>query len=196
MTADYGLGDVLVTLKMYNRANRDYFFINAWDCIPDDCLYKNWIEILSDCSRENYRRMFNPRMTEKLRKFNKHATVDNPLLQSLLDTDGLLTIYHGHAKKTMSGSYSWTTEPEIAHFFGCRNSKFMSVDDYYVVSGKVRLEDVIAHITDRGEEEVVVLNKDVKRKTKELLKRSETNDAYSSFDDVKAMIVKRSAVAT
>ena len=189
ITADYDLMGVLFKFKMFSRANLDFYFTNAWERIPAEHLYANWITVLSDCDRANYRRMFNPRLIEKLREVNKHSTVYNPSLQRRLDDDGFLTIYHVHAKPTMAGSYSWTTEPEIAHFFGGRNAKHMGLDDYYVVSGKVRLEDVIAHITDRNEEEVVVLNKDVKRKTKESFKRS--GDIYSSFDDVLAMIAKQ-----
>jgi len=189
ITADYDLMGVLFKFKMFNRANMDFYFTNAWECIPSEHLYANWIAVLSDCARANYRRMFNPRLIEKLREVNKHTTVDNPVLKGRLDDDGLLTIYHGHAKPTMTGSYSWTTEPEIAHFFGGRNAKHMGLDDYYIVSGKVRLEDVIAHITDRSEEEVVVLNKDVKRKIREIFKRND--DEYSNFDGVLAIIARR-----
>jgi hypothetical protein len=61
----------------------------------------------------------------------------------MLDENGCLTVYHGHVKKTLRNSNSWTIDPEIAHFFGCRNASKQGVDDYYVVTGKVKLEDIL-----------------------------------------------------
>lgn len=96
------------------------------------------------------------------------------IVGALLDSDGFLTVYHGHAKKTLRNSNSWTIEPEIAHFFGNRNALFMKSDKYYVVTGKVRLEDVIAYVTDRKETEIVVLQGDVSGKKKEFFTRDKS----------------------
>jgi hypothetical protein len=41
-----------------------------------------------------------------------------------------------------------------------------------VVTGRCRPEDIIAYITDRKEEEIVILNKDVKDKQKEFYPRN------------------------
>jgi hypothetical protein len=99
---------------------------------------------------------------------NKHDTVENPALINLLDNDGYLTIYHGHCKKTLRNSNSWTLDKDIAKWFGSRNALFSRSSDFYVVTGKVRLDDIIAYITDRNEQEIVVLQKNVKGKTKEI----------------------------
>jgi hypothetical protein len=150
----------------YSRCNIVWVCANFWFCIPEPYLYEAYKEALSDAMPTMYAPLFKPELIAELHKVNQHDTINNPALADKLDADGYLTIYHGHAKPTMRNSNSWSLSPDTAHFFGNRNALFNSADEYYVVTGKCRLEDIIAYITDRKEEEIVILNKNVKDKTK------------------------------
>jgi hypothetical protein len=184
INAGYSFADVVNQVVVSSRDNEQTYFNLLWQCIPDEYLYETYKQIFLDVSSRFYFRMFANDLLEKVRMLNKRDTVDNPALRSLLDSDGYLTVYHGHVKKTLQNSHSWTTAPEIAHFFGCRNADRQRVDDYNVVTGKVKLDDVIAYITERDEREIGVLNKDVRDKKKELFKLSETNGKYRMLADV------------
>jgi hypothetical protein len=77
-----------------------------------------------------------------------------------------LTVYHGHSKKTFRGSNSWTVNRDIADWFGRRNAYILKrtgepCNNYWLATGKVKLADVLALITGRNEDEIVVLNKHV-----------------------------------
>lgn len=163
-----------LTNHYYSRDVIQNYFENTWDAIPDDYLYDVYKDVLNEVeSKSFYHIMFKPKLVDKIQKLNKHDTVDNLELLNKLDSNGYLTIYHGHVKPTLRNSHSWTLKPEVAHWFGRRNALFNATDDYYVFTGKVKLNDVIAYITVRKEEEIVVLNKNVKHKTKESFKRGE-----------------------
>lgn len=162
----------------YANAVSEIFYGNfskrntAWVCanlglyIPETHLYEAYKEALSAAESGEYNQFFRAELLAKVRRINHHDTINNPILQSQLDADGYLTIYHGHTKKTLAGSNSWSLSPKVAHFFGRRNALFNAADEYYVVTGKCRPEDIIAYITDRKEEEIVILNKNVKDKSK------------------------------
>ncbi|CDX01530.1 Hypothetical protein DPCES_1643 [Desulfitobacterium hafniense] len=151
----------------YSRCNIVWVCANLWSIIPEPYLYEAYKEALSEAMPVDYNQFFKDDLLNKLHRLNHHDTINNPALIDKLDADGYLTIYHGHTKPTMRGSHSWSLSPETAHFFGNRNALFYSADKYYVVTGKCRPEDIIAYITDRNEEEIVILNKDVKDKHKE-----------------------------
>ena len=122
-----------------------------------------------------YNMFFTPEIVEEIHKVNKHATVENSYLNSLLDENGCLTIYHGHCKPTMRGSHSWTLNKDIAMWFGARSALFNRSHDFYCVTGKVRLNDVIAYITEGNEDEIAVLQRNVKSKSKEFHKESDVD---------------------
>lgn len=151
----------------YSRCNTVWVCANLWRYIPDDYLYEAYKEALSEAIPAEYNQFFKDGLLNKLHRLNHHDTINNLALTDKLDADGYMTIYHGHVKSTMRGSHSWSLNPDIAHFFGNRNALFNSADEYYVVTGKCRPKDIIAYITDRNEEEIVILNKDVKGKNKE-----------------------------
>lgn len=150
----------------HSRCNTVWVCANWWNIIPEPYLYEAYKLALSEAMPADYNQFFKDRLLCKLHKVNHHDTVNNPAITGKLDADGYLTIYHGHVKSTMRGSHSWSLSPETAHFFGNRNALFYNAEKYYVVTGKCRPEDVIAYITDREEEEIVILNKDVKDKQK------------------------------
>ena len=151
----------------YSRCNIVWVCANWWNIIPEAYLYEAYKEALSEATPADYNQFFKGGLLNKLHRLNHHDTINNPVLTDKLDANGYLTIYHGHTKTTMRNSNSWSLSLDTAHFFGNRNALFYSADEYYVVTGKCRLEDVIAYITDRKEEEIVILNKDVKQKQKE-----------------------------
>jgi len=190
---NYSFYDVVGSISELSRTMSQRSFILAWREIPDNYLYETYKNIFSDVSSDCYMQMFDPALLSKIRGVNKHDTVRNPIFLNRIGSDGKLTIYHGHVKKSLRGSNSWTMEPKIAHFFGCRNANRHHAEDYYVVAGKVNPEDIIAYITDRSECEVVILNKQVHEKNKEWFSFSKMNKTIGSFDDVKVLIAQREA---
>jgi hypothetical protein len=150
----------------FSRCNIVWLCANFGRFIPEPYLYDAYKEALSDATPSMYTTLFTPELLAKLHKVNHHDTINNPVLTAKLDADGYLTIHHGHAKPTLKNSNSWSLLPNKAHFFGQRNSLYQHTPEYYVVTGKCRPEDVIAYITDRDEEEIVILNKDVKSRRK------------------------------
>jgi hypothetical protein len=56
---------------------------------------------------------------------------------------------------------------QTADWFGRRNALFNATNNYYVWTGKVKLEDVIAYITERKEAEIVIKPKYVEKRSKE-----------------------------
>ena len=143
-------------------------FIQYGHHIPNkEAYYDVFKDCLCSSQGAYYNALMEPEIISEIRKHNHSDTVDNAELIKLLDADGYLTVYHGHCKKTLRNSNSWTIKKDIAHWFGNRNANLQKQDKYYVVTGKVKLSDIITYITDRQEYEVLVLNKDVKKKTKE-----------------------------
>ena len=165
---DFSYTDAVVAIFYGNisRCNTVWVCANWWNIIPEPYLYEAYKLALSEAMPADYNQFFKDDLLKKLHRLNHHDTVNNPVLTDKLDADGYLTIHHGHVKATMRGSHSWSLSPETAHFFGNRNALFYNADEYYVVTGKCRPEAIIAYITDRKEEEIVILNKDVKDKSK------------------------------
>ena len=163
--------DVVSKLGGYSAENLIYYFCNFWSCIPNEHLFEAYADCLTMCeTHSNYDFFFKKDILTKVHQLNKHNTIDNAKLQSQLDSDERLTVYHGHCKPTMRGSNSWTLDKDIAMFFGKRNALFSKVSDFYVVTGKVALKSIIAFIDDREEQEVVVLQGNVKNQKKEFFK--------------------------
>jgi hypothetical protein len=150
----------------FDNNNTLYWFPLLWKGIPERHLYETYKDLLSYAYKGYYNDFFKPELLERIMRLNKHDTVNNPELINLLDADGYLTVYHGHCKSTLRNANSWTIDKEIASFFGNRNALFNECDKYYVVTGRVRLDDVIAYVTSRNEAEIVVLNKNVLDKKK------------------------------
>ena len=160
----------------YSRNTFMYWFRELWKHIPKEFLYQTYKDRL--CSDKGgcwYDMFFKSEIVEEIHKVSKHDTAENSYLSSLLDENGYLTIYHGHCKPTMRGSHSWTLNKDIAIWFGARNALFNGSPDFYCVTGKVRLNDVIAYIPEGGEEEIVVLQRNVKSKSKEFHKASDVD---------------------
>lgn len=150
----------------FSRCNIVWLCANFGRFIPEPYLYEAYKETVSDATPSMYATLFTSELLAKLHKVNHHDTINNPVLTAKLDADGYLTIYHGHAKPTLRNSNSWSLLPDKAHFFGQRNALYLHTPEYYVVTGKCKLKDVIAYITDANEEEIVILNKDVQSKKK------------------------------
>jgi hypothetical protein len=133
----------------------------------------NNINILKGCYW--YLDFFTTEILSRIVKLNQHDTINNKALNTLLDKDGYLTVYHGRCSKTMRNANSWSLKKEDAICIGRINSLLYEKTDFYCVTGKVRLNDVIAPINGRTGKGVATLQKNVKRVAK---------DIYSA-DDVK-----------
>ncbi|MNW36760.1 hypothetical protein D3C74_137790 [compost metagenome] len=79
-------------------------------------------------------------------------------LKKYMDKDNNIIIYRGINEHTNPHGYSWTLDIKKAEWFARR---FFS-DAPSVISAKCYIGDVIAYITDRDEEEIVIHPDDVK----------------------------------
>lgn len=183
---DFTFTDVIFKHSTYSRNGCINWFAvyEVWRFIPKEFLYREYKNLLnSEQFGFQYSYFFKSELICEIMKVNKYDTVENKELISLLDSDGYLTVYHGHCKPTMRNSYSWTIDKNVAEFFGRRNARFHSASNYYIVTGKVKLEDVIAFIDEEdadgdakkinNEKEIVVLNKNVKKKSKKIYEYKE-----------------------
>ena len=166
--------DVIVfAYGCWSAADAAHFIVSSWRSVPDCVFYKAWTSALCD-DRGYYNMLFKPEIIARVMKTKQPYVDENKVLLDLLDDDGYLTVYHGHSKKTLNGSNSWSLNREIADWFGRRNAdgrhnrKGQSCDTYWVAAGKVKLADVIAFITNRNEDEIVVLNRNVKKVDKQI----------------------------
>lgn len=154
--------------------SRDEFlcwFHSAWRFIPKDHLYETYKDCLDDMYLRQghwaYSYFFKPDLRKAIMELNKLDTVENPTLKSLLDEDGYLPVYHGHYKKTMHNSYSWSLSKDNAVQIGRKYAYLYQSPTFYCVTGRVRLEDVIMLIEGHREHEVAVMHQRVKDQTKE-----------------------------
>ncbi len=144
------------------------FFTRYWNKIPDKLFYDLYKKILCDVRRNNYfKELFNVQLERHIKKFNKHDTVDNEKLKGMLDENGYLTVYRGHSSYLLRNTASWTLSKDFAFWFGKRIALLNKTDGYYIYTGKVMLKDILAYITDKNEEEIVVPSKYVMDKKKE-----------------------------
>lgn len=166
---NYSVYKALLDAGVYNGGNisscTNYWFLLFWGCIPKEHLYEVYKEEFSDTKYYNH--FIREKLISEIMKVNQHDTVDNNDLKDLLDADGYLTVYHGHSKNTLRNSCSWTLVKETADWFGQRNALFNETNNYYVWTGKVKLENVIAYITERKEAEIVIKPKHVVKRRKE-----------------------------
>lgn len=184
---DYDFYSVLIKHGHYFTRNKflDLFSI-LWEYIPEEHLYPVYQDLLSDIhiikGREWYTEFFKPEIISKIMKHNKHDTVENPELISLLDNNGFLTVYHAHCNRTLRDAHTWTLNKEQAVMLGGMKAILYKNPDFYVVTGKVKLDDVIAFIQVREDrDEVAVLNKNVSDKTKEIFKVSDIDSKNCFF---------------
>ena len=98
-----------------------------------------------------------PDLLKKVTKLN-HYTVENSVLQSLVDDDGYLTVYQGLCARTTCGAYSWTFDKAKALENGYLFAAIINErPDFYCVTGKVKLADVITFIDGHSIHEITAL---------------------------------------
>ena len=98
----------------------------------------------------------------------KDEILSNTNLVNLADDDGFITVYRGHTDDIEYTSASWTANEDFAHRFGKRHALFDNLPYYYVTKGRVNIDDIVMYITEKGEDEIIVLPKFVKEKTREI----------------------------
>ena len=154
--------------------SRDEFlcwFHSMWKHIPKNMLYVTYQELLEDTdwARGSWAcdYFFKSGIVNEVMKLNKHDTVENPVLRSLLDEDGYLTVYHGHCKKTMHNANSWLLNKDEAIHLGRIYAGINSRPTFSCVTGKVSLDDVITYIAGHCTHQIAVLNRNVINQTKE-----------------------------
>lgn len=87
-------------------------------------------------------------------KNNPHIRTQRKMLDKHTNNKGELKIYRGEASKSLShkkGALSWTLSEELAKWFA---NRFNTFGEVYAIT--VKLNDVLAYINSRNEEEIIV----------------------------------------
>ena len=154
-----------------SRDTRLFWFYYVWKKIPSRYLYQTYTDQLSDINilkgRDWFIDFFGPEILAEVTKVNKHDTVDNPELISLLDKDGYLPIFYGNCKKNMHHAHTWALNKDRAISIGRINSLIYGSSNFYCVTGKTKLENVVSVLNYRNEGDIAVLNKFVQKENKE-----------------------------
>jgi hypothetical protein len=179
---DYGL--IEDTFEMFIEAYFDgvidedaliYFFhcLYEWGCIPKGQLCWHFIGFLSQVAEEwRHTKLLQPSVVSIIADVFSCDTVDNPALIDLLDRDGYLTVYYGRpiSNDPLRDCHIWwlNLKPAIqnARFrYGMRTG-CNHISDFCGVTGKVKLNDVIAFNENFSGGKIIVLSKNVKRRKK------------------------------
>ena len=124
------------------------FYTKSFELIPDEQKYKCFkdIYIRSDYGFSDIGKDF----LLKVFKYNPEKILSRKIK---VDKDGNVKIYRGNASKStpIDKAFSWTTNLDTAIFFATRfNTKGT------VYGAKVKKEDILGYIEERGEFEIIV----------------------------------------
>lgn len=87
-----------------------------------------------------------------------------------------LTVYRGCCEKNQRG-FSWTLDKQRAEYYAAFTQGWTKAKQRLIISGVVRKVDVIAYITTRNEEEIVVLPENVTEiKTEDITDKEEITE--------------------
>lgn len=148
-------------------------FKRLFDKIHDKDLYKVFLLVYTSCeygfgefNKEMMLRIINCKPEEYKKEVEEN-------LSNKVDENGFITVYRGVGSKStpLKKAYSWTTNLCVALFFATRYSQKGKV-----YTGKVHINDVIAYIDSRNENEILALPEKV-IDTKQI-KMLDINDIY------------------
>ena len=155
----------------FSRNEFLYWFHSMWKFIPESELYEIYKELLSDMwlyqGRAVYDFFFKPNLRKEILKLNKHDTVKNPTLNSLLDEDGYLTVYYSNYKETVRKSNSWLLDKDRAIQVGRIYAGVHKSPTFHCITGKVKLADILTFIEGHREHEVIAPQTKVINQVKE-----------------------------
>lgn len=142
----------------FSRNEMLAWFHSMWRFIPQRALYVTYKDLLANTDlgkgRWAHKYFFKPGLRKEIMKLNKHDTVENAELCSMLDEDGFLTVYHGNVHDTVS--FSWVTHRNHAITAGDVAALIAERSEYYCATGKVKPKDVISFISGHPVHEITV----------------------------------------
>jgi len=104
----------------------------------------------------------NIRFLDLWREVNKRWRNDGPGTPYFRDSPkylpavtGTITVYRGQRMTDPTG-WSWSLRPDVARKFAISGGGRAPVKDGLVIKGKVKVSDVLAYLTERNEDEVIV----------------------------------------
>lgn len=83
------------------------------------------------------------------------------------DSEEYINVYRGIGDKSNQNGFSYSTNYDIARFFAFRHSQ--NTDAVKLIEGKVRKKDIVADISFRGENEILILPGDLKERKETIL---------------------------
>ena len=99
---------------------------------------------------------------------HRRIVMDEDELAALDDLPETVSIYRGAAFRSTRWGLSWTTNYDKAVWFGKRGARDAKV---FVLSGKVKKENVLAHFLGRSEDEIVALPHNITDRKEEVIAR-------------------------
>ena len=154
-------GNYLRIFLLIDRPLRIECFKKIFDLIPDEHKYDLFNYVYTD--GEFGFKQWSANIINKIKKYV--PTEFKQKLKSKVDSSGYLTIYRGCASKStpVEKAFSWTLDYNKAMFFSkrfCHGNEYNYPGSIY--KGQIRLEKIIDYITERDEDEVIALYKDIK----------------------------------
>lgn len=146
---------------LFSLIDRQISFIaykKLFDKIPDNDKFDIFIDIYID-SEYGFGDFLELDFVKEVIKYKKDNNEE--LIDKLNPVNGYVTIYRGEGTKStpIDRAYSWTTNLNTALFFA---NRFYQSKGSKIFKAKVHIDDIIAYIEDRDEDEVLVLYEDLK----------------------------------
>lgn len=146
--------DYSQTFVYMDRQYRIDAYSSIFEFIPDNKKYELFIDayIMPDIG------LVKPKIISKIFELRPKELAQ--FLKEMADDKGYITIYRGESAEStkVQRALSWTLDRNTGIWFAKRLD---SSDAGYLYTAKVHINNVIAYITDREEEEILIQYKDV-----------------------------------
>lgn len=143
-----------------DRQNRIPAYYSIFELLPDDKKYELFLYayIMPEIG------LVKPKIIDKIFELKPHELAEN--LKGKADDEGYITIYRGESEKStrIQRAISWTLDRNIAVWFAKRFN-FSGIG--YLYTAKAGINKVIAYLTGREEEEILIRYKDIEIINKE-----------------------------
>lgn len=147
----------------FKYMNRQYYiaaYTSIFEFIPDTKKYEQFVDayMMPDIG------LVNPEIIAKIFELRPKELAEN--LKQKADDEGCITLYRGESEKStkLQRALSWTLNRDVAVWFAKR---FNSSGIGCVYTANANISKVIAYITDREEDEILIRYRDIKNIKKE-----------------------------
>lgn len=141
--------------SLFSFADKKIFFIiykEYFDQIPDNEKF-NWFIYIYTTSEYGFSEFLDLEFIKEIIKYKKDDRKE--LIRELKPINEYITIYRGEGSRSASidKAYSWSVDINKALFFA---NRFNQSENSRLYEAKIHIDNIIAYIKNRGEEEVLV----------------------------------------